>query len=64
LDAFAADEVAAFMPEPGGLTVSEVETMVREAREEKPLLGAGITALLPREENLAPISRLTAALGL
>jgi arginase len=64
LDAFAADEVAAFMPEPGGMTVSEVETMLREAREEKPLLGAGITALLPREENLAPISRLTAALGL
>jgi arginase family enzyme len=63
LDAFDEDEVAAFMPEPGGLRVSEVEDVLVSVREQKPVLGAGLTAMLPREENLAPISRLTAALG-
>ena len=63
-DAFDEDEVAAFMPEPGGLSLSEVEELLVSVREQKPVLGAGFTAMLPREENLRPISRLTAALGL
>jgi arginase family enzyme len=63
LDVFDEREVAAFMPEPGGLTISEVEAILSSVREQKPVLGAGFTAMLPREENLEPISRLTAALG-
>jgi arginase family enzyme len=63
LDAFDESEVAVFMPEPDGLAVSEVEELLLSVRERKPVLGAGLTAMLPREENLEPISRLTAALG-
>jgi arginase len=63
-DAFAEDEVASWMPEPGGLTVEEVEALLRSAREQKPVLGAGFSGLLRRDENLEPVSRLTAALGL
>jgi arginase len=63
LDAFDESEVAVFMPEPDGLAVSEVAELLVSVREQKPVLGAGLTAMLPREENLEPISRLTAALG-
>jgi arginase family enzyme len=56
-------EVAAFMPEPGGLALSEVETLLASVRRQKLVLGAGFTGLMPREENLRPISRLTTALG-
>jgi arginase family enzyme len=62
-DAFEADEVAAFMPEPGGLRLAEVEETLVSIREQSPILGAGFSAMLPREENLGPISRLTTALG-
>jgi arginase len=62
-DAFDDSEVAAFMPEPGGLPLSEVERFLRFVRKQKPILGVGFSGLVAREENLAPISRLTAALG-
>jgi arginase family enzyme len=62
-DALDESEVAAFMPEPGGLALSELEALVTSARKQAPVLGAGFSALLPREENLGPISRLTKALG-
>jgi arginase family enzyme len=62
-DALADDEVAAFMPEPDGLAVAEVESILRAAREQRPVLGAGFTAFLPDEANLQPIARLGGALG-
>ena len=62
-DSMEADEVAPFMPEPGGLAVADVEALLRGARAQKPILGAGFTALLPEERNVVAISRLTAALG-
>lgn len=62
-DAFDEGEVAAFMPEPGGLAVSEAETLLASLREQQPILGAGFSGLLACEENLRPISRLTDALG-
>ena len=62
-DAIDAGEVAAFMPEPGGLTLAEVEALVHGARDEKPILGAGFTGLVPDERNLEAVSRLTNALG-
>jgi hypothetical protein len=63
-DAFAEDEVASWMPEPGGLAVGEAEAVLRSARGQKPVLGMGFSGLLRLDENLEPVSRLTAALGL
>lgn len=58
-DAFDDGEVAPFMPEPGGLSVAEVETIVRRV----PVLGAGFTAFLPDDRNLQALTRLAAAAG-
>jgi arginase family enzyme len=63
-DAFGEGEVAAFMPEPGGLSVGEAETVLSSARGRKPILGAGFAGLLAEDRNMAAISRLSAALGL
>jgi arginase family enzyme len=62
-DSLAEDEVAAFMPEPGGLAVGEVESLLRSVRDRSRVLGAGFTAFLPDEANLGPITRFGAALG-
>jgi arginase family enzyme len=61
-DALDESEVAAFMPEPDGLVLSELESTLTSVREQKPVLGAGFTAMLPREQNLEPMSRLAMAL--
>lgn len=63
-DSLADDEVAPFMPEPGGLSVAQAEEVLVSVREGNRVLGAGLTAMLPDERNLAPAARLTAALGL
>ncbi len=63
-DSLSADEVAPFMPEPGGLSVAEAEDVLGSVRNATPVLGVGLTAMLPDERNLAPAARLTAALGL
>jgi arginase len=63
-DSMSEDEVAPFMPEPDGLSVDEVEEVLVSVRERSRVLGAGLTAMLPDERNLAPAVRLTAALGL
>jgi arginase family enzyme len=62
-DAFAESDVAAFMPEPDGLELAEVELLLASLREKATVLGVGFTGLLPEEQNLEPISRLTRALG-
>jgi arginase family enzyme len=63
-DALTEDEVAPFMPEPGGLSLAEAEEVLASVREQTTVLGAGLSALLPDERNLEPARRLTAALGL
>lgn len=63
-DSLAADEVAPFMPEPGGLSLAEAEEVLVGVRKRNSVLGAGLSALLPDERNLQPAARLTAALGL
>jgi arginase family enzyme len=63
-DSLAEDEVAPFMPEPGGLSLAEAEEVLVSVRERNPVLGAGLSAMLPDERNLEPAARLTAALGL
>jgi arginase len=62
-DALAEDDVAAFMPEPGGLALVEVELLLGSLPKKAPVLGVGFTGLLHEQRNLEPISRLTRALG-
>ena len=57
-------EISAFMPEPGGLTLDEAESLLRRVARQAPVLGAGFTALLPDPANVEPLSRLTSALSL
>ena len=58
-DALDPNEVAPFMPEPGGLAVAEVESVLRSV----PLVGAGFSAFLPDERNIPALTRLAAAAG-
>jgi arginase family enzyme len=57
-------EIRSFMPEPGGLTLVEAESLLRRATGQTTVLGAGFTALLPDPANLEPLSRLSSALSL
>jgi arginase family enzyme len=57
-------EVSSFMPEPDGLRVSEVERIFRDLSARAPILGVGLSGLVADERNLAPLTRLLAALGL
>jgi arginase family enzyme len=63
-DALEPSEVASWMPEPGGLTVAEVEALFELLRTEADVVGAGITGLLPEEGNVPTLTRLLSALGL
>jgi arginase len=57
-------EVRSFMPEPGGLSVTEVERLLETVQDRATVVGAGLTGLAPDERNLEPLGRLTTALGL
>jgi arginase len=63
-DVFEPNELAVFMPEPGGPTVPEIERLFGRIRETGAVVGAGLTGLAPAHENLDKLERLTAALGL
>jgi len=57
-------EISAFMPEPGGLTVAEVERLLARVRERSAVLGAGFSALAAESANVETLARFCAALGL
>ena len=57
-------EAVAFMPEPGGLTLAEAETVLRDVSVRTRILGAGLSGLAPDPANVRPLERLCAALGL
>ena len=63
-DVFDPGEISSFMPEPGGLTIAEVEAMLVDIAATHTVLGAGISGLAPEERNVEPLSRLCTALGL
>jgi arginase family enzyme len=63
-DSLDAEEVTPFMPEPGGLSVAEVERLLAAARARTTVLGAGFSGLAPEPANVGPLTRLCAALGL
>jgi arginase family enzyme len=57
------DELAVFMPEPGGPSLAEVEQLLADVRESGKLVGAGFTGLAPDPANVEKLERLAAALG-
>ena len=57
-------EISPFMPEPGGLSLSETEKLLRRIPRESPVLGAGLSGLAAEISNVEPLTRLCAALGL
>jgi arginase len=63
-DSLDAEEVSSFMPEPGGLSLAEVESLFDTLRSDATVLGAGVSGLAPDERNVAPLTRLLRALGL
>jgi arginase len=62
-DVFEPGEIAAFMPEPGGLTVGEGETLLQALARRNTIVGAGLSGLRPDGRNVEPLTRLLAALG-
>src|SRR5262245_53568321 len=62
-DVLAPDELAVFMPEPGGPTLAEVEQLLTRVRESGKLVGVGFTGLAPDPANVEKVERLAAALG-
>jgi arginase len=56
--------VVVFVPEPEGLTLAEVDTLLRRIVEARALAGAGLTGLAPAAGNVEPLRALCAALGL
>jgi arginase len=63
-DVFRPDELAMFMPEPGGPTVAEAARLLEALAARREIAGAGLTGLRPDESSLEPLRRLTTALGL
>ena len=63
-DALAPEDVASFMPEPGGLRLGEVEELLSAIRRDHTVLGAGLSGLAPESRNVEPLTRLCRALEL
>ena len=63
-DVLEPSELAVFMPEPGGLSLDEVERVLRDLAARTNVLGAGFSGLSFEPVNAEPLTRLAAALGL
>jgi arginase len=63
-DVFEPDGISPFMPEPGGLSVGDTETLFRRIARRAPVLGAGLSGLAAEPSNVEPLTRLLAALSL
>jgi arginase family enzyme len=63
-DVLEPSELAVFMPEPDGLSLDEVENVLRSVEERATVLGAGFTGLSFEPSNVEPLTRLAAALKL
>jgi len=57
-------QVACFLPEPDGLSLEQVERVLREVAARATVVGAGVTGLAPGPGNGDVVTRLLAALGL
>jgi arginase family enzyme len=63
-DVLEPSELSVFMPEPDGLSIDEVEAILRGVEERASVLGAGFTGLSFEPTNVEPLTRLAAALRL
>jgi arginase len=57
-------ELAVFMPEPDGFRLAELERLLARICDLAPVLGVGVTGLVPDERNVEPVAGLLQALGL
>jgi arginase family enzyme len=57
------NELAVFMPEPGGPSLGELEQLLVRVRESGKLVGVGFTGLAPDPGNVEKLEHLAAALG-
>jgi arginase family enzyme len=62
-DVLEPSQLAVFMPEPGGPTLTELEVLLGRIRESVTVVGAGLTGLAPDRANVEKLERLTTALG-
>jgi arginase family enzyme len=62
-DVFEPSELTAFMPEPGGPRIAEVEKQLMALRDRGVVVGVGLTGLAPDPANVEKLERLTTALG-
>jgi arginase family enzyme len=58
------DDISAYMPEPGGLSIAATEKILSGIAAQKPIAGAGITGLAADPANIPPLARVCGALGL
>jgi arginase len=56
--------VPVFVPEPGGLTLAELERMLGEIVSSRALAGGGLTGLVADERSLPALARICSAFGL
>jgi arginase family enzyme len=63
VDVFEPGEVSSFMPAPGGLTVAEVDAVLRTIASRGLVAGLGLTGLAP-DADPATLADLAAAAGL
>jgi arginase len=63
-DAVEPGELGVFMPEPGGLALTEVERLLREIAASSRVAGLGLTGLVRHPDNEPKLARLCSALGL
>src|SRR5262249_33159890 len=64
VDSLEPGEVHPFMPEPGGLTLDEVEQLLLRVPEQAPVLGGAFRGVAAAPGNVEPLTRLALALGL
>ena len=57
-------DLSVFMPEPGGLSLDQLERLLAEIGAHTTVVGAGLTGLSFEPSNAGPLARLPAALGL
>jgi arginase family enzyme len=61
-DVLEPSEAAVFMPEPGGLTISETERILAGIVGRTKVVGAGLSGATFEPANVSPLARLVAAL--
>jgi arginase len=57
------DELAVFMPEPGGPSLADLELFLAGVRDSGKVVGLGLTGLAPDPANVETLERLATAVG-